>query len=142
MTARQSNKQPPSALNKLRNQYRDLTGLAAPRNLRAPLLKRLIGWHVHCIEKSVPNREAFFYRTELIKDVEPQFARGKTTYIEDHTVLIREHNGRTHIVRKGNDGEFRYAGRKYRSLTAVAYAITGVHQSGPRFFGIKSCKAQ
>jgi hypothetical protein len=29
---------------------------------------------------------------------------------------------------------FSYAGRNYRSLTAIAREITGAHWSGPRFF--------
>lgn len=129
-----------TTLDVLRLQYRDLTGFTAPRNLRAPLLKRLIDWHVRCIEKGVPRREAFFYRTEVINRIE--FAnpkQNKTTQVG--TVLIREHNGRVHAVRKAANGSFIYSGRSYGSLTAVAVAITGVHRSGPRFFGIASKKS-
>jgi hypothetical protein len=35
-------------------------------------------------------------------------------------------------------GGIEYAGRKYRSLTAVALAITGTHWNGKAFFGLKS----
>ena len=49
--------------------------------------------------------------------------------------LVREWNGRTHIVTVEEEG-FSYAGRNYRSLTAIARAITGAHWSGPRFFGL------
>ncbi len=31
---------------------------------------------------------------------------------------------------------FVYDGRSYRSLTAIAFAITGARWSGPRFFGL------
>ena len=51
------------------------------------------------------------------------------------TRLIREWNGKTHVVDVGQDG-FVYDGRTYRSLTAIALQITGVHWSGPRFFGL------
>jgi hypothetical protein len=49
--------------------------------------------------------------------------------------LVREWNGRTHTVTVKEEG-FTYAGRSYRSLTAIAREITGVHWSGPRFFGL------
>lgn len=130
-----------STLDTLRSQYRDLTGFAAPRNLRVPLLKRLINWHVRCIEKGVPRREAFFYRAELISEITlPK--KLAPTGVENGSVLIREYNGRMHTVRRGDNGLFYYGKRGYTSLTAVARAITGIHQSGPRFFGIKTGKAQ
>ncbi len=122
-------------LDDLRVQYRDLTGFAAPRNLRVPLLRRLIHWHVRCIEKGIPRREAFFYRAELIGEIKIPNPNANTM-IHDDAILVREHNGRVHTVRKKKDGQFHYSGRPYQSLTAVAYAITGVHQSGPRFFGL------
>jgi hypothetical protein len=49
--------------------------------------------------------------------------------------LVREWNGRTHSVTVQEEG-FTYAGRSYRSLTAIAREITGAHWSGPRFFGL------
>jgi len=33
---------------------------------------------------------------------------------------------------------FLWKGQRYRSLSAIARAITGAHWSGPRFFGLKS----
>lgn len=120
-------------LDDLRIQYRDLTGFSAPMNLRSPLLKRLIEWHLACIEKGIPSREAFYYRTELVREIRP-YRPSAGDRMREGSVLIREHNGRTHIVRKGGNGQFYYAGRCYRSLTAVAFAITGIHRSGPRFF--------
>jgi hypothetical protein len=47
--------------------------------------------------------------------------------------LVREWNGRTHTVTVKEEG-FTYAGRSYRSLSAIAREITGAHWSGPRFF--------
>ena len=49
--------------------------------------------------------------------------------------LVREWNGRTHTVTVEEEG-FTYAGRSYRSLTAIARDITGARWSGPRFFGL------
>jgi hypothetical protein len=54
--------------------------------------------------------------------------------------LVREWNGIAHVVDTVESG-FRYNGKTYASLTAIAKEITGAHWSGPRFFGIKG-KAQ
>lgn len=50
--------------------------------------------------------------------------------------LFREWNGVTHAVDVLDDG-FRWQGAHYRSLSAIARAITGARWSGPRFFGLK-----
>jgi len=52
------------------------------------------------------------------------------------TRLIREWHGRRYEVMVLRDG-FEFEGLRYRSLTAVARAITGAHHSGPRFFGLR-----
>ena len=49
--------------------------------------------------------------------------------------LVREWHGRTHTVCVTDDG-FEFQGKSYRSLTTIAYEITGAHWSGPRFFGL------
>jgi hypothetical protein len=51
--------------------------------------------------------------------------------------LVREWHGHTHTVTVTEDG-FEYAGMSYPSLTKVAAKITGIHWSGPRFFGLKA----
>lgn len=49
--------------------------------------------------------------------------------------LVREWGGRTHVVSVTVNG-FEHDGRRYRSLSKIAEAITGAHWSGPRFFGL------
>ena len=49
--------------------------------------------------------------------------------------LIRERNGRTHTV-DVIEGGYVFEAKVYPSLTAIAGKITGVHWSGPRFFGL------
>ncbi len=53
------------------------------------------------------------------------------------TRLIREHQGVEHVVTVLRDG-LEWQGRPYRSLSAVARAITGTRWNGPLFFGLKS----
>ena len=52
------------------------------------------------------------------------------------TRLVREWNGARYEVTVVNGG-FEYHGRCYRSLTAVAEAITGTHWNGRVFFGLR-----
>jgi hypothetical protein len=63
------------------------------------------------------------------------------TSLTPGTRLIREWNGMEHFVTVMDQG-FEYQGRKFRSLSAVAKAITGTHWSGPAFFGMKRSKPQ
>jgi hypothetical protein len=51
------------------------------------------------------------------------------------TILTREYRGRKLVVTVLPQG-FEYEGTVYRSLTAVAKAITGSHWNGLHFFGI------
>lgn len=51
------------------------------------------------------------------------------------TRLVRDWHGTGHTVTVLVDG-FEYDGRCWRSLTAIAKAITGTHRNGPRFFGL------
>lgn len=53
------------------------------------------------------------------------------------TRLIREWRGAEHVVTVLNEG-FEWEGRKYRSLTAIARAITGTQWNGWNFFGLKN----
>jgi Protein of unknown function (DUF2924) len=52
------------------------------------------------------------------------------------TVLIREWRGVSHRVTV-LDSDVVYCGRRYKSLSEVARAITGTRWSGPLFFGLK-----
>jgi len=55
---------------------------------------------------------------------------------EAGTVLMREWNGREHRIMVMADG-FAWKGKTYRSLSAVALAMTDTRWNGPRFFGLR-----
>ena len=55
------------------------------------------------------------------------------------TRLIREWGGVEHHVTTLVDG-FEYQGRRFKSLSAVAKAITGTQWNGPAFFGLRRSK--
>jgi hypothetical protein len=63
----------------------------------------------------------------------------KVTHPTPGTRLVREWNGQRHEV-TAVEGGFEYNGRKHRSLSAIAKAITGAHWSGPQFFGLRTPK--
>jgi hypothetical protein len=53
------------------------------------------------------------------------------------TVLLREWHGTQHEVIFREDGIV-LNGKTYKSLSQVAYRITGTKWSGPRFFGLNA----
>lgn len=50
--------------------------------------------------------------------------------------FMREYNGRTHEVILKN-GFYHYNGNEYKSLSAIAFEITGTKWNGNRFFGVR-----
>jgi hypothetical protein len=57
--------------------------------------------------------------------------------IKPGTRLIRQWRGAIHQVTVLENG-FAYRGERYRSLSAIARAITGTRWSGPTFFGLRT----
>jgi len=57
------------------------------------------------------------------------------------TKLIREWNGRQHEVLVTKTG-FTYLEKPYKSLSAIARAITGTRWNGPAFFGLRNTKSR
>ncbi len=66
-----------------------------------------------------------------------QGSSGMPSSLQPGTRLVREWNGRTHVVEVADEG-FIWMGDRHRSLSAIARAITGARWSGPRFFGVTS----
>jgi hypothetical protein len=58
------------------------------------------------------------------------------TELRPGTLLTREWDGRSQRVTVLADG-FTWNGKTYRSLSKVAFAITGSRWNGPRFFGLR-----
>ena len=67
----------------------------------------------------------------------PNQKRRAESQVAPGTVMVREYNGLTYRVTVLADGRFELEGRPYKSLSAVARAITGSSYSGPVFFGLK-----
>jgi hypothetical protein len=74
---------------------------------------------------------------------EPDMLRETSTAsrkLSPGTVLLRDWQGVTHQVSVIDDGVV-YRAKRYRSLSEVAFVITGNHWSGPRFFGFNRDRA-
>ena len=69
-------------------------------------------------------------------------ARRQDLHFAPGTILLREWGEREHKVTVTAEGLFEYKGKTFKSLTAVARAITGTHWSGPLFFGLSKGGAQ
>lgn len=69
--------------------------------------------------------------------VVPSHKRRVDTELVPGTTLVREYNGLTYRVTVLDDARFDLDGRAFKSLSAVARAITGTSYSGPVFFGLK-----
>lgn len=63
--------------------------------------------------------------------------RGAEVRLMPGTTLIREWDRREYRVTVMPDGLYELDGKRYKSLSAAARAITGTHWSGPAFFGLK-----
>ncbi len=112
----------------LRSEWRRRNG--APPKLRSvDLLARLLAWRIQAAAFGGLDAET---RRNLRRtgssSRERQLAAGSR--------IVREWQGRRHEVTVG-EGAYQFEGQTYRSLSAVAHAITGVKWNGPRFFGLR-----
>ena len=67
--------------------------------------------------------------------VAPQPVKPLRSTLSPGARLVREWNGKTHVVDVIQEG-FVFQAKVHKSLTAIAHQITGAHWSGPRFFGL------
>ena len=120
----------------LRKEWRRLYRSQPPR-LRRDLLVRGITYRIQELRYGGLSRTTSRKLTALeqARDSGAEIVIEHAQRIRAGTRLVREWNGRTHTVTVEEDG-FTYAGRSYRSLTAIAREITGARWSGPRFFGV------
>lgn len=146
--------------------WRKIYGVSPPKGVRQELMIRAVAWHLQAKRlggmSAVTRRllRSAICRVEnemLACDSRPGSVAQEQVNVQDTesddraiTVtssprerrrltpgarLIREWNGRTHVV-DVIEGGYVFEAKIYPSLTAIAGKITGVHWSGPRFFGL------
>ena len=126
----------------LKAKWADLFGAPAPNNSRSFLELRL-GYRIQELTIGGLSRETRRTLDLLADEVEGQI--GRKAIIADSrnpvvgTRLVREWGGVEHTVTVMKDG-FDLQGRKFKSLSAVAKAITGTQWNGYRFFGLREAR--
>jgi hypothetical protein len=129
---------PDLSLLELRHRWKTLFGHPAPKSLRRNFLARAVAYQMQV--------EAYGGLSVATKRRLREIAKGVRTgdanallgsnRIKSGTQMIRQWQNTTHTVTALVEG-FEWDGRTYKSLSAVANAITGTNWNGFAFFGIK-----
>jgi len=125
------------SMGELRKKWSDLFGSEPGRLGRNYLIRRL-AYRIQEIIHGGLSRDAKQRLVELHQNPDGQKKKAKreVTNLQVGTRLIRDWRGERYEVIVDRDG-FTYNGKAYRSLSAVARAITGTHRGGRRFFGLE-----
>lgn len=127
------------SVNELKTKWHELFASAAPNNSR-PFLEVRIAARIQELTFGGLSRETRRALDVLADDIEGKIDRKRMADDSRNpspgTKLIREWDGAEHTVTVLGDG-YAWEGRKYRSLSAVAKAITGTNWNGFRFFNLR-----
>src|SRR5882757_34010 len=122
---------PALSLLELRNRWKTLFGHSAPKSLRRNFLARAEAYG----GLSVATKRRLREIANAVRNGDANAALGSNR-IKPGTQMIRQWQNTTHKVTALNEG-FEWNGRAYKSLSAVANAITGTNWNGYAFFGVK-----
>ena len=114
----------------LQNRWQELYKLPPPFKIRSGFLRRAIAYR---LQELLHGGLRLQTKRELRRVAESVLPRRKI--LSAGTRRLREWNGTTEVVDVLADG-FGWRGKTYRTLSAVAVAITGTKWSGPKFFGL------
>lgn len=130
------------SVNDLKAEWQTLFGAPAPNNSRNFLESRL-AYRIQELTYGGPDKKTRRLLDLLADEVEGTLTRkGQIADPRNPVVgtkLIREWDGIAHTVTVLKDG-FDWGGQRYKSLSAVARAITGTRWNGYRFFGLRERK--
>ncbi len=122
----------------LRSEWRRLYRAPPPKRVSRDLLLLGVAWKIQ--EQAYGGLGAATKRriADLAKTMERNgdVTRERVICLKPGAKLVREWHGETHTVTVLEDG-FQWKGKRWQSLSVIAREITGVHWSGPRFFGLK-----
>ena len=130
------------SVNDLKAEWQALFNAPAPNNSRTFLESRL-AYRIQELTYGGPDKQTRRLLDLLADEVEGTLTR-KAQIADPRnpvagTKLIREWDGTAHTVTVLKDG-FDWGGQRYKSLSAVARAITGTRWNGYRFFGLRERK--
>ena len=124
----------------LKEQWRELFGKEPPPYNRRFLESRL-AYRIQELAYGGLKKETIERLEALGEELDGGNVVKRRTRVDDRPIagtrLIREWQGVEHCVTVLHDG-YEYAGRPYKSLSAVARAITGTRWNGWVFFGLKN----
>ena len=130
------------SVKELKAEWQALFNAPAPNNSRTFLESRL-AYRIQELTYGGPDKQTRRLLDLLADEVEGTLTR-KAQIADPRnpvvgTKLIREWDGTAHTVTVLKDG-FDWGGQRYKSLSAVARAITGTRWNGYRFFGLRERK--
>jgi hypothetical protein len=130
------------SVNDLKAEWQALFNAPAPNNSRTFLESRL-AYRIQELTYGGPNKQTRRLLDLLADEVEGTLTR-KAQIADPRnpvvgTKLIREWDGTAHTVTVLKEG-FEWGDQRYKSLSAVARAITGTRWNGYRFFGLRERK--
>jgi len=114
----------------LRARWSTLTGGPSPK-ISIGLLRLALAWEIQARALGGQSRETVRKLDQLERGLT------RTTPEQAGMRLIREWNGKAHVVTIDEQKRISWNGRQWSSLSEVARAITGTRWSGPAFFGLK-----
>jgi hypothetical protein len=146
----------------LRAKYLEVFGEPSRSGNKDFLFKRVV-WRIQSLAEGGLSERALRRAEELARDADIRLTIPRPPKQTDHpaarpavspaprrstsgslpipgTVLCREYRGRPIEVKVLADGGFEYEGQVYRSLSAIAKAVTGSHWNGRLFFGLTKSK--
>jgi hypothetical protein len=128
------------SVKELKTEWQALFDAPAPNNSRTFIESRL-AYRIQELTYGGPDKQTRRLLDLLADEVEGTLTR-KAQIADPRnpvvgTKLIREWNGVAHTVTVLREG-FDWDGRRYKSLSAVARAITGTRWNGYRFFGLRA----
>jgi len=129
---------PNLSLFELRNRWKTLFGHPVPKSLRRNFLARAVAYQMQVEAYGGLSDATKRWLREIASAVRNGDANAipGSSRIKPGTQMIRQWQNTTHTVTALAEG-FEWNGRTYKSLSAVANAITGTNWNGFAFFGIK-----
>ena len=126
------------SLPELRAEWRRLFRSHPPRHIREDLLVLAIAWKIQVKTRGglTAAEKRRLVRMAADLKVPGQQLKNSSIRVKAGSRLVREWRGKTHNVLALENG-FEWNGQSWRSLSAIARAITGTPWSGPRFFGLQ-----
>jgi hypothetical protein len=120
----------------LRQRWQVEFGRKPPAGLSKDMLGRMIAWRIQERAFGGLDRDSLAFLDRLAGQV-----RAPRRQFKPGTVFVREYRGQRQTVTVSREG-FDWNGAAYRSLSAIARAITGTAWNGRRFFGVVDAHQQ